>query len=154
LAAPGPDLARIKLSSLSKHFYLRMRQVQDALYQDATRRKWFAARPDKVRATWAKWGWLLFGVGTVAMFLVAAKTHFGLLAVPFAIGGLVLIRGSHLMPRRTPKGTGLVRRVLGFRTYIETAESREAKFDEQENLFSKYLPFAIVFGCTEKWARA
>jgi hypothetical protein len=154
LAPSGPDLARIRLSSLRKHFYLRMRQVQDALYQDATRRKWFAGRPDKVRATWAKWGWLTFGVGTGAMFLVAAKTHLGLLAVPFAIGGLVLIRGSHLMPRRTPKGTGLVGRVLGFRTYIETAESREAQFAEQENLFSKYLPYAIVFGCTEKWARA
>jgi uncharacterized membrane protein len=25
---------------------------------------------------------------------------------------------------------------------------------EQENLFSKYLPYAIVFGLTEKWARA
>jgi uncharacterized membrane protein YgcG len=153
-APPGPELARVKLSSLRKHFYMRMRRVQDALYQDAARRKWFAGRPDKVRATWAKWGWLLFGVGAGAMVLVAAKTHFGLLAVPLAIGGLVLIRGSHLMPRRTPKGTGLVRRVLGFRTYIETAESREAKFAEQENLFSKYLPYAIVFGCTEKWARA
>ena len=58
------------------------------------------------------------------------------------------------MPRRTPKGTGLVRRIFGFRTYIETAESQEARFQEKENLFSRYLPYAIVFGCTEKWARA
>jgi hypothetical protein len=153
-APPGPELARVKLSSLRKHFYTRMRRVQEALYRDAVRRKWFAGRPDKVRSTWGRWGWLLFGVGAGAMVLVAATTHFGLLAVPLAIGGLVLIWGSHLMPRRTPKGTGLIRRVLGFRTYIETAESREAQFAEQENLFSKYLPYAIVFGCTEKWARA
>ena len=58
------------------------------------------------------------------------------------------------MPRRTPKGTGLRRRVLGFRMYIETAEVREAQFAERENLFSRYLPFAIVFGCTQKWAKA
>jgi uncharacterized membrane protein len=29
-----------------------------------------------------------------------------------------------------------------------------ARFAEKENLFTRYLPFAIVFGLTEKWARA
>jgi hypothetical protein len=40
------------------------------------------------------------------------------------------------------------------RTYIATAETQEARFAEQENLFSRYLPYAVVFGLTEKWARA
>src|SRR5204863_2431122 len=77
-----------------------------------------------------------------------------LIPVPLALAGLALAWGSRWMPRRTPTGTGLVRRVLGFRTYIETAEAREARFQEKENLFSQYLPYAIVFGCAEKWARA
>ena len=54
----------------------------------------------------------------------------------------------------TASGTGLVRRVWGFRTYIDTAEAQEARFQERENIFSKYLPYAIVFGLTEKWAKA
>ena len=29
-----------------------------------------------------------------------------------------------------------------------------SRFAEQHNIFSEYLPYAIVFGCTEKWARA
>ena len=48
----------------------------------------------------------------------------------------------------------MVRRVLGFRRYIETAEVTEAKFDEQVKLFTRYLPYAIVFGCVERWAKA
>jgi uncharacterized membrane protein YgcG len=153
-APPGPELGRVKLSSLRKHFYKRMAHVQEALYADATRRKWFAGRPDKVRTRWTGLGWVAFVAGTGVMVLLAWLTHAALVAVPLALAGLLLIWGAHLMPRRTPLGTGLARRVLGFRTYIETAESREARFDEQENLFSKYLPYAVVFGCTEKWARA
>ena len=83
-----------------------------------------------------------------------AKTHLALIVVPVILAALVLIWGAHLMPRRTPKGIGMIRRVLGFRTYIETAEKDEAQFAERANLFSQYLPYAIVFGCTEKWARA
>jgi uncharacterized membrane protein len=29
-----------------------------------------------------------------------------------------------------------------------------AKFAERENLFTRYLPYAIVFGLTDKWAKA
>ena len=70
------------------------------------------------------------------------------------MAGIVLLFSAKRMPRRTPAGTGMVRRVFGFRTYIETAEAQEMRFQEKENIFSKYLPYAIVFGCTEKWARA
>jgi uncharacterized membrane protein len=58
------------------------------------------------------------------------------------------------MPSRTAKGTGLLRRTFGFRTFItEGTEAAMAKFAEKENLFSDYLPYAIVFGVTDKWAK-
>jgi uncharacterized membrane protein YgcG len=147
-------LARVKLSSLRKHFAPRLAKVQDALYADAVKRRWFAGRPDKVRQKWAGRGWILFLVGAGLVYLAAKTTHLGLIALPVPVAGLVLAWGGHLMPRRTAKGTGMVRRVLGFRTYIETAEADEARFAERANLFSQYLPYAVVFGCTEKWARA
>ena len=28
-----------------------------------------------------------------------------------------------------------------------------AHFSEQHDIFSQYLPYAIVFGCTKKWAK-
>jgi len=58
------------------------------------------------------------------------------------------------MPRRNALGREMLRRALGFRQYIATAEKDRQKFNEQQNLFSEYLPYAIVFRCVDKWARA
>jgi uncharacterized membrane protein YgcG len=148
------DGDEVSLSELRRHFSARLVQVENELYDDAASRGWFAARPDKVRQQWFVRGWLVFFAGAGLVYLAAKGSHLALIPVPIALAGLLLAGGAHWMPRRTAKGTGMVRRVLGFRTYIETAESQEAKFQERENIFSKYLPYAIVFGCTEKWARA
>ena len=57
------------------------------------------------------------------------------------------------MPARTAKGTALLAQAKGFRTYLETAEANQIKFEEGEDIFSRYLPFAIVFGVAERWAK-
>jgi uncharacterized membrane protein len=76
-----------------------------------------------------------------------------LIGVPIAaLGGLVLIL-ARLMPRRTAKGSEALRRILGFRLYINTAEQSRQEFNERANIFAAYLPYAIVFGSVEKWAR-
>jgi hypothetical protein len=154
---PGPaggGLAAVKLSSLRQKFAPRLADVEDALYRDAVARKWFVGRPDKVRQKWRLRGRILLVAGIGLTWLLARRTHLGLLGVPVIVAGLILAVEAHLMPRRTPVGTGLVRRVFGFRTYIETAEKDQSRFAEKENLFYQYLPYAVVFGCTEKWARA
>lgn len=149
-----PGLAEVKLSALRRRFSLRLRHIQNALYDDAVERRWFAGRPDKIRTKWHGLGFAVLAAGIVLTWLAAAKSHLGLIPIPIVLSGLALVWASRWMPRRTAKGTGLVRRVLGFRTYIETAEAQEARFQERENIFSTYLPYAVVFGCTEKWARA
>jgi hypothetical protein len=149
-----PGIDQVRLSQLRTHFAAKLQAVQDSLYDDMTKEGWFLARPDKIRMRWHVWGFLLLDGGIAATVALAAWTHAGLLGIPLVLGGLFLMRGAHLMPRRTAKGTGMVRRVYGFRTYIDTAEKQEARFQEQENIFSKYLPYAVVFGLTEKWARA
>jgi len=47
-----------------------------------------------------------------------------------------------------------LRRTLGFRQYVATAEKDRQRFNEATNLFAEYLPYAIVFRCVDKWARA
>jgi hypothetical protein len=148
------DLASVTVSTLRRKFHARFLRVQRALYADVARRRWFTARPDRVRAAWAGRGFGAALVGAGLTALAAWRTHLGLIPIPLALGGMALWWGARWMPRRTPKGTGLVRRVRGFRTYIDTAETHMARWAEQENVFSRYLPYAIVFGLTDKWARA
>jgi uncharacterized membrane protein len=58
------------------------------------------------------------------------------------------------MPARTAKGTAMLRRIRGFRQVIATADRYMARWAEQENVFPAMLPYAIVFGLTDKWAKA
>lgn len=52
-----------------------------------------------------------------------------------ALGGLLLVAGASRMPRRTGRGTAVVRRVAGFRRFIEDSEKERARFAERRHLF-------------------
>jgi uncharacterized membrane protein YgcG len=147
----GPE---VQLSDLRKQFSARLQKVKDALYKDATDRKWFFRRPDKVRQTWVGLGTLFLLLGIGATIALAWFTHYGLLGIPLILGGVLILFGSRRMPRRTARGTAMTRRVNGFRRVIETAEEHVAQWAEQENVFTRFLPYAVVFGVTDKWAKA
>ena len=57
------------------------------------------------------------------------------------------------MPARTAAGTAVLARTLGFKTYLETAEGHQLRFEEGEDIFSRYLPYAVAFGVAEHWAK-
>lgn len=150
----GASGSTVRLSELKNTFSTRLQTVQDALYADAVRRKWFPVRPDKVRTRWRVIGAVVLVAGIGLVVLAARRTSAGLVPVPIAVGGLLLVAGSRWMPHRTARGTAVLRRVQGFRRFIEDSEAERARFAERQNLFSEYLPYAVVFGCTDKWARA
>lgn len=148
------DGAEVKLSELKAKFVSHLRKVQEALYADAVGRGWFAGSPERVRQRWAGVGVAVLLLGGALEFVTIRWTKLALVPLPVLLGGLLLVLGSHWMPRRTAKGTALARRVRGFRRVIATAETNMARFAEKENLFTRYLPYAIVFGLTDKWASA
>ncbi len=154
LAAIFKGRAQVKLSALKNTFATDLGKVQDALYDDAVAQGWFARRPDRTRIKWYVLGVMAVGLSLAITFLAAAYTRLGLVPIPLVFGSLVLLGAAGRMPRRTSKGTGTLRRVQGFRRFIEESEKERARFAERQNLFSEYLPYAVVFGATEKWARA
>jgi uncharacterized membrane protein YgcG len=147
------DGDQVELSELRKTFAERLQKVKDALYDDMVSRKWFLRRPDRVRQTWVVIGALVLSAGIALTFVLATFTKLGLLGIPFALGGLLLLIGAKWMPARTAKGTAMTRRVNGFRIVIEKAEQHMSKWAEQENVFTRFLPYAVVFGVTDKWAK-
>lgn len=42
---------------------------------------------------------------------------------------------------------------MGFRQYLVTAEANQIRWEEAQDVFSRYLPFAIVFGVADRWAK-
>jgi len=54
---------------------------------------------------------------------------------------------------RSALGRALTDQTEGFREYISTAEADQLRFEEGEDIFSKYLPWAILFGEADRWTQ-
>jgi uncharacterized protein (TIGR04222 family) len=154
LTALFEDGNEVKLSDLQYTFAARMNEVQQALTDDATAQGWFVRPPSATRMQWGCLAVLVLLLGAGVMILLILFTHLALLGIPLLVAGILLIFGAYWMPQRTAKGTAVLRRTEGFRRFINESEKERARFAEKKNLFSEYLPYAIVFGATGKWAAA
>jgi hypothetical protein len=110
-------------------------------------------RPDRVRVRWRLLGFGLAVLGVIVTVALAVTTHLGLIGLAVLLVGLVFWFGAGRMPSRTAKGTAMLRRVRGYRRVVDTADRYMARWAEQENEFPKMLPYAIVFGLTDRWAK-
>jgi uncharacterized protein (TIGR04222 family) len=151
LFGAGPS---VKLSDLKYKFRAQLSVIQTAMYNDVVTQGWYRTRPDQTRLRWVMVAIaaLLGAVGITV--LVAAASSFGLVPLGLVIAAIVLLAAAGRMPSRTGKGRAMFSRVRGFRRlFDEGDQGLREKFAEQHNIFSEYLPYAIVFGCTDKWAR-
>ena len=143
----------VTMSQLKNKFASDMREIKEALYADAIDRGFFARRPDQIRQKWTAIGFFSLAIGVALLIAAIVMTHIALVAAPLAAAGLLMALCARFMPRRTARGTGVYRRALGFQDFIENSEKNRAQFAEKQNLFTEYLPYAVVFGCTDRWAR-
>jgi uncharacterized membrane protein YgcG len=147
----GPEAT---VSELRHTFASRLEQVKRSLLSSAVKQKWFSESPEKVRMRWVVRGMLLLVAGGAVTVALAAWTSWALVGVAVVLAGVLAIAVAGAMPARTAAGTALVRRIRGFRRVIATAETHMARWAEEEHVFTRYLPYAIVFGLTERWAKA
>lgn len=104
------------------------------------------------------------GLALKTIFIVIAATMFvasfaaiaainSWLGVSIIVSSIITFVFGMLMPKRTPQGAELNWRIKGFKLYMETAEKYRAQFYEKENIFEKFLPYAIIFGITKLWIK-
>lgn len=144
----------VLLSSLRQHFAARLSEVQSRLYDDVVAQGWFVRRPDSQRNAYLGVAILALVITGGLQVLATIFTTFAIVPVPLVLTSLLLLVLHGRMARRTAQGTAALRRTLGFRQFIETAETRRAEFAERAGLFYEYLPYAVVFGCVDRWAKA
>ena len=113
---------------------------------------WFTRNPATVRG-------VAFLVGIV---IIAASVGIGLLFGLFgwglvALAGLILGAGVLLLNNhfgaRSATGSAMLAQARGFELYLRTAEADQIKFEEGIDVFSRYLPYAIMFGVAERWTK-
>jgi uncharacterized membrane protein len=141
----------VLVSSLKNMFYRHLPKIMDEVYLETSKFKYFFSNPKEVVKKW-----FAIGLTIILISFFAFLAHFFgfILFVSFLISGILFLIFSPFMPKRTEKGTEAYWKILGFREYINTAEKYRAQFYEKENIFEKYLPYAIIFGLVNKWAKA
>lgn len=145
--------SNVQLSDLKRRFHPYLKDVKQGLYDEAMRRGWFTRKPDQVRGLWFGLGVAAVATGGVATYVLARWTTFGLTGLALVLVGLVLLAVHRRMPFRTGKGSAAYARALGFKRYLATAEAEQLRAEEKAGVFARYLPYAIVLGETERWAK-
>ncbi|HYN75046.1 MAG TPA: DUF2207 domain-containing protein [Candidatus Limnocylindria bacterium] len=151
LFASGND---VLLSDLKQHFAPQLAQVRKDLEADAVSQGFFRSRPATTRLAWGVVGAVALALGVGLTYLLAVGTHAGLIGLAVIVVGALLLFFSGRMPARTAKGSAAYAQVLGFRRYVATAEVEQLRYEESVDVFSRYLPYAMVFGETDRWAKA
>lgn len=143
-------------------------KVQESVKKAAGDGGWFAREPS-IAAGMVGCDLVIKGFLGVIFFIVGsviAMVVFGVigLSLPFAVLGTAplaltayitwaVVRAKSAKGQRSGIGTALTDQVIGFRTYLSTAEAEQLRFEEGEDIFSKYLPWAVAFGITQRWTQ-
>lgn len=139
------DGQSVKLSDLKGTFADDLHQSQSDLYDQVVSQGYFVSNPNTVRIKF-----IIAGVSVIALgFLTSAVGIF----TPFIIGAMILIYAP-LMPKRTALGVEAAWHARGFKLFLATAEKYRLQWQERENIFEEYLPYAMVFGVADKWSKA
>jgi hypothetical protein len=157
---PAGTVHSVRLSDLRDRFHTVIPRIHDDLYDSLVARGHYHERPDR-----ARWLWLLFsflGVG-FGVAVIAGLDHLvpaaiaapaALAAAAFASAAILGVFGW-LMPARTEKGARAREAALGFRRFLERVEQpRYARMVLSPERFEEFLPYAMAFGCEDRWARA
>lgn len=150
----GQKSKTVKLSALRTKFYKDLAKIKEALYDQMVKKDGlFPGSPTKARTIYQIAGAVVIGVG-IALGVGLWAIGWVLVAIPVVLVGIVLLGAASAMPRRTGKGRRLYQRAVGFRRFMVTAETERQRFAERTNIFHEYLPYAIIYGCVDKWAHA
>jgi uncharacterized membrane protein YgcG len=143
-----------------------MRRAHDgmikALRDQVRQRQWYLRMPRQFGVTANGCACLSMvaigavGIGLMGTIAGAATGGLGravVVAVP--VIAMIVALGTWIAKRargqRNPAGRAVADQLIGFRTYLATAEAEQLRFEEGEDIFSKYLPWAIAFGLADRW---
>ena len=156
LTAPdGSGREAVKLSELGGTFATKLAQVRSAMYEDVVKQGWFARRPDTVRSRWTVTGILVTVLGVAATVGLALTTEWALAGLALIIAGAALAYGGQYMPAKTARGATVLAHTIGFRAFLERGEipdGEDAESRQRIALFSRLLPYALVFDAVPTWA--
>jgi uncharacterized membrane protein YgcG len=154
---PSGDTTEI--ATLKSKFYITSAAVQKYIPENLTKEGYFPSKPGLA-------GFWLYGAAI--LFFALAVLFRSYISLGLVVGGLIFLAFAALMPRRTQKGVDAKDTLAGLKLYMDTAEkdriamlqSANAPYAERSTeptktveLFEKLLPYAMVLGVEQSWAK-
>jgi uncharacterized membrane protein len=138
---------KIKISVLKGAFYSSIYKIRKEATEDTITNGWITKEGNKYEVSFISLGILLI---VLSIWMISLS---GLLFFSIFLSGIILIAFALVMPKRTQAGVDLLFKIKGFELYMNEVEKYREQFNEKENIFDKFLPYAIVFGIAELWAK-
>ena len=151
----------VALSDLKNTFASTLRRIQSNMYDEVVTRHWFRSSPQLQRGMWQGLGIVLavvggmilfYGQGAMTALLGSGFTGGAVLGIGLLVAGAIVWFLGGRMAAKTAEGSAVLAQSLGFKEYLTTAEAGQIAFEEASNIFSRYLPYAVVFGVADRWA--
>lgn len=128
------------------------RRAAEGLRVEAARQGWYHQVPDEPAKS-NRWPIVLGVGGALFTLFVSVSVPALAAAAGFVAAGIVGSRVPRGRVPRTAVGTAVRVQSLGFKQYLATAEANQITFEEAADIFSRYLPYAMVFGVATHWAK-
>lgn len=136
------------LSTLKDKFYKNIPVIKKKSFDFLVKEGYFDQAGKKYQTIFIILAVLIL-IGAIIFF----TTFLPILGGAMALTVILLVIFAVLMTKRTQKGAMLFHRIKGLKLYVETAEKYRAQFQEKENIFEMFLPYAIMFGLTKLWIK-
>ncbi|HMR49615.1 MAG TPA: DUF2207 domain-containing protein [Arachnia sp.] len=127
-------------------------KTKERLYKQVVANGWFHSRPDHAIVAPLVLG-IFLTVGGLLMTLFLGFAGWGLAGIPLLVFGIGVLALIGKFRTRTAQGSAVLAQAKGFELYLRTAEADQIKFEEGVDVFSKYLPYAMIFGVADRWAK-
>lgn len=146
------------LFRIGRHvFSKKIAKVYIAFYNQMANKGYFVDNPAKFHRKYYVIGLVLFFLALTAfiggIWILPDESKF-LLVFWFMMimSSLVIVRMAPQIPLRTKLGKEELVKWLKFKNYLSSRQSINFE-DATQDVFEKYLPYAIVMGCEVEWAK-
>ncbi len=142
---------------INNHLYSqKISLVTSGIYVLATRLGYFKTNPQRVHLKYQIIGMGAFFVGLIcfllSLLIFTNPPYILFFWAGMMIAGLIITLTAKNIPNRTVIGQQTLSNWLAFRKYLSNPAKIPFSFESQE-LFQKYLPYAVVLDCEVAWAK-
>jgi hypothetical protein len=146
------------LSSLKDSFYKSILSIDNAVIDTLLSKKYFTNLP---KISTAKiMSIFIFGIFINFFFRFNSfKNVLNILVfiLSLSVSTIIYLVFDKIMPAKSTKGVSIMEYLLGLKEYLQIAEKDRINFhnapDKKPEIFEVLLPYAMVFGVEEAWAK-